>query len=160
MSTTLLSITAAPPSASVGVAQRQEHVSFSTEARALVGNISQNKHLNLIAIWGPARTGKSFFMNTLAQYTGCGVFSVRGGVDPCTVGAYIATTSKSFETFSKGNRDAGTELKTTSTSASRPEVGFVDVEGQGDKHLSYDMLLATPLLLLSKVIIIIVSQGK
>lgn len=32
-----------------------------------------------------------------------------------------------------------------------PAVGFVDVEGQGDKHNTYEVKLATPLLLLSKV---------
>lgn len=31
------------------------------------------------------------------------------------------------------------------------EIGFVDVEGQGDKHITYEIKLATPLLLLSKV---------
>ena len=33
------------------------------------------------------------------------------------------------------------------------EVGFVDVEGQGDESEAYDALLVTPLLLLSKVIL-------
>lgn len=33
----------------------------------------------------------------------------------------------------------------------QPEIGFVDVEGQGDKHIPYEIKLATPLLLLSKV---------
>ena len=33
------------------------------------------------------------------------------------------------------------------------QVGFVDVEGQGDQSEAYDALLVTPLLLLSKVIL-------
>lgn len=33
----------------------------------------------------------------------------------------------------------------------QPEIGFVDVEGKGDKDINYELKLATPLLLLSKV---------
>ena len=36
-------------------------------------------------------------------------------------------------------------------SGQEPEIRFVDVEGQGDKHRTYETRLATPLLLLSKV---------
>lgn len=32
-----------------------------------------------------------------------------------------------------------------------PEIGFVDVEGQGDRHITYEIKLATPVLLLSNV---------
>lgn len=42
---------------------------------------------------------------------------------------------------------------TTDTASSvGPLIGFADVEGQGDRSLGHEVQLATPLLLISKVI--------
>lgn len=42
------------------------------------------KSLNMIAIWGAARTGKSFFMNAIARKDD--MFQVTGSMEPCTRG--------------------------------------------------------------------------
>ncbi|CAN0313167.1 unnamed protein product, partial [Scytosiphon promiscuus] len=132
-----------------------ERVSVSAEASSAVGKLPQ-KPLNLITISGQARTGKSFFMNTLAGAADNDVFAVGGGSHPCTVGSFISTTTRSLSDF-------GSELGSPPLSSSmsgmnlgdsvQPEIGFVDVEGKGDKDINYELKLATPLLLLSKVVI-------
>lgn len=85
MSVSLLEIISSPAGS--------EHVAVSAEASSAVGKLPQ-KPLNLITIWGAARTGKSFFMNALAGATENDVFAVAGGSHPCTVGASISTTTR------------------------------------------------------------------
>ncbi|CAN0201634.1 unnamed protein product [Scytosiphon promiscuus] len=145
---------------------------------ALKKYFPSKKPLNLITIWGEARTGKSFFMNTLVApendgsntSSGKDVFAVAGGSRPCTVGASISTTTRSIEQISSSSSPplppaAGGERRWIGWSpfeqpspgepepGQQPDIGFVDVEGQGDNGELYDTKLVTPLLLLSKVVI-------
>ena len=69
----------------------------------------------------------------------------------CTTGADLSKTTLGLNEFlhepgavGEGGHPAG---------ALNPSqvIGFIDVEGQGDRHLSHEIMLATPLLLLSKV---------
>lgn len=149
ISVSLLKVTPASTSLA-GEESSSLQVSFPDEARAFVEAISPDKPINLITIWGPARTGKSFFMNALAGENAVEVFPVSGGVDPCTVGVSMSTTARSLAGFSQQQYNSGERMEDCSATGA-PMVGFMDVEGQGDKHLSYDMLLATPFLLISKV---------
>ena len=127
-----------------------ERVSPSADGSAVVEEFPE-KPLNLVTIWGAARTGKSFFLNALARVDG--LFRVSGQMDPCTSGADLSMKLMSVNDLSKGDDTtptvAGASLDDPFSSEA-PLVGFVDVEGQGDRHASYDVLLATPLLLLSK----------
>ncbi|CAN0253612.1 unnamed protein product [Ectocarpus sp. 12 AP-2014] len=148
---------------------------------AMKKHFPSKKPLNLITIWGNARTGKSFLMNALIApesddnnntSSDKDVFAVAGGSRPCTVGASISTTTRSLEQISSasspppstaasgGGRRSwwwGSSSEQASTEASQPQqlpdIGFVDVEGQGDNGDSYDTKLVAPLLLLSKVVI-------
>ncbi|CAN0411319.1 unnamed protein product [Laminaria digitata] len=90
MSVSLLEITASPSGS--------ECVSVYAEASSAVGKLPQ-KTLNLISIWGGARTGKSFFMNALAGVAENDAFAVAGGSLPCTVGAVISTTTRRYAPF-------------------------------------------------------------
>lgn len=150
VSVSLLNVVPAALSARGGNNSSRQTVSFPDESRAVVEAISPEKPINLISIWGPARTGKSFFMNALAGENKINVFAVRGGIEPCTVGAFLSTTALSLPEFAQEQCIPG-EADDSRGASRAPMIGFVDSEGQGDKHLSYDMLLATPLLLISKV---------
>lgn len=119
-----------------------QRVSISKEGLGAIQQLPPQP-INLVTIWGAARTGKSFFMNTLAKVDD--LFPVSGSMEPCTVGADMSTTVRTVSDLE--GRDGARELHESSL----PLVGFIDVEGQGDRHLSYEVLLATPLLLLSKV---------
>ena len=96
--------------------------------------------LSLIMVCGRARTGKSFLMNMLMEQPG--FFTVRSGQDPTTVGADLS----SFKPYSDFAGSAG-------GCGVGGQVGFVDVEGQGDRGPKNDMMLAAPLLLVSKAVI-------
>jgi hypothetical protein len=98
-----------------------------------------SKQLQLVSIFGRAREGKSFLMNKLSGRSS--VFPVQPTNKPCTVGADL---SPHFVALS--------ELSDVSTRID-PLVGFVDVEGQGDKGVPYDVHLISPILLVSKVVI-------
>lgn len=132
-------------------AKRGERVFPSALGSALVEEFPV-KPLNLITIWGAARTGKSFFLNALARADG--LFHVSGAMEPCTSGADLCRFVISGSDFARGDYAATATASGASVSRSSsvesPMVGFVDVEGQGDRHSSYDILLVTPLLLLSK----------
>ncbi|CAM9969406.1 unnamed protein product [Ectocarpus sp. 12 AP-2014] len=96
-------------------------------------------------------------MNALTGVAGNDIFAVAGGSHPCTVGAFISTTTHSLSDFG-GESGSPTAVSSSQLSGTnlgadvQPEIGFVDVEGQGDGHLTYEVKLATPLLLLSKVV--------
>lgn len=108
-----------------------------------------NEPLNLVTIWGPARTGKSFFMNCLARADN--LFRVSGEMEPCTIGADMSTTMLGLSEFAHEQGALAHREADASESTAPPAIGFVDVEGQGDRDISYEVLLATPLLLISKV---------
>ena len=73
--------------------------------------------LKLIMIWGRARTGKSFFMNKLANESG--VFQVKPSNVPCTFGVDVSSSFPTYQEFS------GTDLRGSKLG----HVGFVDAEG-------------------------------
>lgn len=132
-------------------ANRGRRVSPTTAGSAVVEEF-QPKPLNLVTIWGAARTGKSFFLNALTGVDN--LFHVSSAATPCTSGADLSKTLLSVSDLEKEDYTTSTassaSLQSTS-SGETPLVGFVDMEGQGDKDSSYDVLLGTPLLLLSKV---------
>ena len=99
--------------------------------------------LNLIAIFGAARQGKSFMMNLLAGSQD--LFKISNLREPCTSGVDLSRHFIDLDEFSalNGGQAKGGDMK----------IGFVDAEGQGDRDISYDSRLVTPILLASKVII-------
>ncbi len=99
--------------------------------------------LNLAMVMGRARTGKSFLMNKIMDAPG--FFKVRPGNVPCTVGVDVSPIASYDVHFGGGGRGG-------LIGAAR-RVAFLDVEGQGDQGDSYDVVLAAPLLLVSKVAI-------
>ena len=124
-----------------------EQVSVTSDALATIGELPQSP-LNLVTIWGHARTGKSYIMNLLARRGKEVIFPVLRVFKACTVGADMSKATVGLAPFTQSSDAAGEEELGEGGS---PEIGFVDVEGQGDRHQSHDILLATPLLLLSKV---------
>lgn len=79
------------------------------------------------------------------------MFPVSGNLSACTVGADMSKMTLELEEFLHGPGAVGEDSDITGASTLSPAIGFVDVEGQGDRHLSHEIILATPLLLLSKV---------
>jgi hypothetical protein len=101
--------------------------------------IAKTAHaLSLIMIFGPARQGKSFFMNALMDDD---EFQVSSMSEPCTQGVHLSTRSPALQDFAA---DAEPEAPIS--------LGFIDVEGSGDKTGHYDLVLATPILIASKVV--------
>lgn len=107
-------------------------------ATASLQGIGADK-LGLVMIHGQAKTGKSFLMNKLMDQPG--FFAVRGGNKPTTIGVDLSPI-KPYADFAGGCDSAGVG-----------KIAFVDVEGQGDKGVDYDVMLTAPLLLVSKVVI-------
>lgn len=96
----------------------------------------EGSFVNPIMVCGKLRTGKSYLMNALSDSQAFGVSSQARSF---TQGVHICNRLVPFTQFG-GNPDG-------------PMLAFVDAEGQADKGKSYDIKLATPLLLVSKVII-------
>ncbi len=135
--------------------------------------------LNLCFIFGNARSGKSFMMNRLVGTSS--LFKVINSSVPCTRGvdmsSYVASAQSLYEravTHRKTSPAAAptataapvapgeapapvqataADLKLEAPGAGAPDVGFVDVEGQGAEDGTYDTILALPLLLVSKVVL-------
>jgi len=107
------------------------------EATASLSALGTDK-LGLVMIHGTAKTGKSFLMNKLMGQPG--LFAVRGGNTATTVGVDLSPI-KSYAEFTGGRGGDGCK------------VAFVDVEGQGDRGVDYDVMLTAPLLLVSKATI-------
>jgi len=99
--------------------------------------------LSLVMIHGQAKTGKSFLMNKLMGQPG--YFAVRGGNTPTTVGVDLSP----FKPYADLAGSSGSRV--TRSGAAPGHVGFLDMEGQGDRGADYDVMLAAPLLLVSKV---------
>lgn len=106
----------------------------------------KNTNINLIAIFGRARQGKSFLMNCLTGETD--VFKISNAKESCTQGIDISNKWLSVKEFA--SIDSNTK---STTSAPSIRIGFVDAEGQGDKDVTYDARLVCPILLASKVVI-------
>ena len=103
--------------------------------------------LSLVMVYGQARTGKSFLMNKLIGEPG--FFTVRAGHVPTTVGVDLSPFMP-YSAFT-GSTGSSSSSSSSSSSTAGDKVGFVDVEGQGDRGINYDVMLAAPLLLVSKV---------
>lgn len=146
MSVKLLEITARAEDTAADGHRGSQQVQPTEDGVAVVAEFPA-RPLNLITIWGAARSGKSYFLNVLAQHQR--QFRVSAAVEPCTVGADLSLTAPTLCDF-KGSVDSSC-TNPGDACQSCPLIGFVDVEGQGDQHISYDVLLGTPILLLSKV---------
>lgn len=102
-----------------------------------------SKPLNFVMIFGPSKSGKSFFMNALARRDG--IFRVSNAAAPCTNGVDLSKTVVSLREF------MGTTRRHES-SETMPYIGFVDVEGLGDRNPDHHVKLAIPPMLVSKVL--------
>ena len=98
---------------------------------------SERGAVNTVMIFGDVGTGKSFLLNSLDPTAN---FEVSNREDSCTQGVDLAGAPKARPGL--------------------PAVTYVDVEGQGDKSLSYELKLAVPLLLCSKVCIMNLMCGS
>ncbi|CAK4086728.1 unnamed protein product [Aphanomyces euteiches] len=105
--------------------------------------LPENQDVNLISIFGAARQGKSFLMNLLANQQD--LFRISNEKEPCTQGVDLSSHFMPLSSFSTIN---GCPRVNSSMS-----VGFVDAEGQGDRDITYDSRLVSPVLLASKVVI-------
>jgi hypothetical protein len=106
-----------------------------SDASVAVFSQAASAAVNVVAVCGELRTGKSYLLNALS---GSRVFGVSAAPTPCTKGVEMSPIL--FE---------ATELP-----LARPKVVYADMEGHGDKGMAYDMHLITPLLLISKIVIL------
>ena len=103
--------------------------------------------VNLISIFGAARQGKSFLMNLLADQQD--LFKISNLREPCTQGVDLSGHLVPLSSFSGFNG-----CPPVASRASKDiRIGFVDAEGQGDRDITYDSRLVSPVLLASKVVI-------
>lgn len=99
--------------------------------------LDEGDYVNIIMVFGKLRTGKSYLMNALS---GTCAFGVSDQARSFTQGIHVASRFLPCTSFG-GPADA-------------PKIGFVDAEGQADKGKSYDIKIATPMLLVAKIIIL------
>ena len=111
------------------------------DANQILAN-HQHSLLNIVAVCGQLRTGKSYLMNCLMESE---VFGVSSQAESYTQGIHLSSLLLPCSRFGVG--------------AQEPRVGFVDMEGQSDKGIKYDVKLATPLLIVAKVILLNVLCG-
>lgn len=124
-------------------------------AKEVLGKCSDTTPLNLIAICGAARQGKSFLMNMLAGED-C-LFKISSSQDPCTQGVDLSRKVVSWGAFHRHDEIAMKKHERRSidhaSSEPAPKIAFVDVEGQGDRDLTYDANLVCPVVLTSRAVI-------
>ncbi|KAH0524001.1 hypothetical protein TsFJ059_008926 [Trichoderma semiorbis] len=106
-----------------------------------------NDALNLISIMGPTRSGKSTLMNLLAGCTEEPLFSTSPGAESWTRGTNLGNKIMGAKEFSR--LDDGVEVAL----ANPQKVAFLDTEGHGDQGDLYDIMLFTPAILCSRVIV-------
>jgi hypothetical protein len=116
----------------------------SAEANERIFMPMDEKTCNLISIFGAARQGKSFLMNLLAGRED--LFKISNSREPCTQGVDISSHLMPLDNFAA--LDGGSGVKSNNAT-----VGFVDAEGQGDRDVTYDSRLVSPVLLSSKCVI-------
>ncbi|RFU80147.1 hypothetical protein TARUN_2062 [Trichoderma arundinaceum] len=105
-----------------------------------------NEALNLISIMGPTRSGKSTLMNLLAGCTTEPLFSTSPGAESWTRGTNLGNKIMGVKEFSR--LDDGVEVP-----VGPQRVAFLDTEGHGDQGDLYDIILFTPAILCSRVIV-------
>ena len=105
------------------------------------GDDCEHEHepCNVVAICGKIRTGKSYLMNALLDNSS--VFGVSAQPVSFTRGVHVSATLHPCSAFGATKRE-------------HPRLAFCDMEGQGDRGLKYDVKLITPLLVVSKVVIL------
>ncbi|CAG8448575.1 852_t:CDS:2 [Dentiscutata erythropus] len=108
---------------------------------------TKNETVNLISIFGPARTGKSTFMNIIAGVDDHDneIFKSSSALETVTTGVDISETFLPLREFSKLNDNPEID--------SNILVGFIDTEGQGNKGDEFDIYLFSPILVTSKIVI-------
>ncbi|CAI5733623.1 unnamed protein product [Hyaloperonospora brassicae] len=128
-------------------AGKSDQMFISAEAAEQVFEPLGETLINLISIFGAARQGKSFLMNLLADQQD--LFKISNLREPCTQGVDLSGHLVPLSTFSGFNG-----CPPVVSRASRDiRIGFVDAEGQGDRDITYDSRLVSPVLLASKVVI-------
>lgn len=124
-------------------------------AKEVLGKCSDTTPLNLISIFGAARQGKSFLMNMLAGEDR--LFKISSSQDPCTQGVDLSRKVISWGSFHRHDEIAMKKHERRSidhaSSEPAPKIAFVDVEGQGDRDLTYDANLVCPVVLTSRCVI-------
>ncbi|KAG3199883.1 hypothetical protein PC128_g4993 [Phytophthora cactorum] len=126
---------------------KSDQMFISAEASTQVLQPLGDTPINLISIFGAARQGKSFLMNLLADQQD--LFKISNLREPCTQGVDLSGHFVPLSKFSSFNG-----CPPISSKASKDiHVGFVDAEGQGDRDITYDSRLVSPVLLSSKVVI-------
>lgn len=84
-----------------------ESASITSEAYSILRDLPETPQ-NWVAIWGPARCGKSFFLNCLAR---CGgenaLFPDSNKYLVCTVGADLSKTTLKLHEFLHGTGTVG-----------------------------------------------------
>ena len=101
-------------------------------------NRYRNEPLNVISVCGKLRTGKSYLMNSLME---ANIFGVSDRAKSFTEGAHLSSLIVPYS-------------KLVPRASAQPRIAFVDMEGQSDKGQAYDIKLATPLLIVSKVVLL------
>ncbi|KAG6586887.1 Guanylate-binding protein [Phytophthora cinnamomi] len=128
-------------------AGKSDQMFISAEAAERVLRPLGDTPINLISIFGAARQGKSFLMNLLADQQD--LFKISNLREPCTQGVDLSGHFVPLSRFSGFNG-----CPPVTPRASRGlHVGFVDAEGQGDRDITYDSRLVSPVLLSSKVVL-------
>jgi len=98
---------------------------------------SEHRQVNVAMVCGRLRTGKSYLMNCLLRHP---CFAVSSQARSFTKG--VDLSSRLVDVEELGGKKGG------------PRVAFADLEGQGDKGLAQDLKIATPLLIVSKVVLL------
>ncbi|TDH65057.1 hypothetical protein CCR75_000256 [Bremia lactucae] len=129
------------------VAGKSDQMFISAEASTQVLQPLGDTPINIISIFGAARQGKSFLMNLLADQQD--LFKISNLREPCTQGVDLSGHFVPLQKFSSFNGCS----TITSKSSQDIHVGFVDAEGQGDRDITYDSRLVSPVLLASKVVL-------
>lgn len=94
-------------------------------------------YINMVTVFGTVRTGKSYLLNAIIDKQ---IFGVSAQAESSTAGVEICRPISQLGGY--GN------------SSSSPKFVFVDMEGQGDKGISQDVKLLSPLLIISKAVVL------
>lgn len=115
--------------------QKESQLSVLDEANDVLK--SEQRQVNVAMVCGRLRTGKSYLMNCLLRHP---CFAVSSQARSFTKG--VDLSSRLVDVEELGGKKGG------------PRVAFADLEGQGDKGLAQDLKIATPLLIVSKVVLL------